>query len=441
MTTKSTDRYFIRMKGLPWHSTPGNIQTFFGDVELQPGYVHIIKMPDGRDSGEALVGVSSEEEFKKCLKRDKKFMGKRYIELYEATEDEWKRITNRKHRTNKVPISDNSHVILMRGLPFSAQEDDCISFFKGVKCLGVHLTKDRYGRPSGQGYAEFPTEDDFNKGLKFDRQHMQNRYIELFKSSVKELVNAMQNSQAHNHENKNNHTNYRENDYEPKHRNDNYNDRSSRGGQNRNHNHKKFDDYSNKPKKMYCVQLLGLGSTVNEKDLHEFFRSIQCQALRIHRRYDGGEVFVEVANENAAKVALSHDGEFINGKQVRINNYDYNVMLQKILPKVNHGPTAPEVRLITYNKKTAPTIPLSPSNHTTQNNFAQNLASYPSTRLVASPPLTQTTNPMVLPASGHQLGFSPILPATPTNFSNGYPTQFPYLASPTPVLNGAQSFI
>ena len=71
--------------------------------------------------GECLVGIEAEEDFQNCMACDKHFMGKRYIELYEASQQEWERITNRIHRTNKVPIDPNSFVILMRGLPYSAQ--------------------------------------------------------------------------------------------------------------------------------------------------------------------------------------------------------------------------------------------------------------------------------------------------------------------------------
>lgn len=308
--------FFIRMKGLPWHSSVEDVFTFFKGIDIDQKWVHIIKMPDGRDSGECLVGVPTQNEFEMCLSFDKHYMGKRYIELYEASQQEWDRVTNRIHRTNKVPINPNSFVLLMRGLPYSAQEDDCISFFGGINCLGVHLTKDKFGRPSGQGYAEFESEDDFTAALEFDRSHMQNRYIELFKSTHSDLLTAMRNQKESKFRRQNN---------------NNYNVHVGGqyaqvgGARHAYHNHP-----NNDREKKFVVSMIGLAPESSEGDIRLFFEIEDVFPLRIHMKSDCSECFVELRNLEEQQKAISLSRSQINGRIVEVLRCEWDELVSKI---------------------------------------------------------------------------------------------------------------
>lgn len=43
---------------------------------------------------------------------------------------------------------------------------------------GIHFIYTREGRPSGEAFVEFETEDDINIALKKDRETMGHRYVE-----------------------------------------------------------------------------------------------------------------------------------------------------------------------------------------------------------------------------------------------------------------------
>ena len=43
---------------------------------------------------------------------------------------------------------------------------------------GIHLTQSHEGRPSGEGYVEFNTEDSLEKALKKNKEHIGTRYVE-----------------------------------------------------------------------------------------------------------------------------------------------------------------------------------------------------------------------------------------------------------------------
>lgn len=77
---------------------------------------------------------------------------------------------------------DEGFVVKLRGLPWSATVDEILKFFKDSTVIGgadgVHMTTSREGRPSGEAFVEFATEEDLKLALKRDRDHMGNRYIE-----------------------------------------------------------------------------------------------------------------------------------------------------------------------------------------------------------------------------------------------------------------------
>lgn len=80
---------------------------------------------------------------------------------------------------------DDGYVVKLRGLPWSATVEEILKFFWDSKVIGgtdgVHMTSSREGRPSGEAFVEFSTEEDLKQALKRDRDHMGNRYIEGIK--------------------------------------------------------------------------------------------------------------------------------------------------------------------------------------------------------------------------------------------------------------------
>jgi len=79
----------------------------------------------------------------------------------------------------------------MRGLPFSATSDEIIKFFSESKIAGgkdgIHLTFSRDGRPSGEAFVEFTSDEDLEKAVEKHNEHMGHRYIEVFKTKASEM--------------------------------------------------------------------------------------------------------------------------------------------------------------------------------------------------------------------------------------------------------------
>lgn len=177
-------RFVMRLRGLPWETSPADIEEFFEGVQLME--FKIIFLPNGRASGEAVVEVASQEESDVAMKMSGNNIGSRYIEIFKSTGDDMDKAMGRQTGGPGGGVENpNNSVIRMRGIPFSSLEGDVIEFFEqvSVKPARVHLIReDGIGRPSGMAFVEFSTEDESQSAMMCNRKNMGTRYIELFRA-------------------------------------------------------------------------------------------------------------------------------------------------------------------------------------------------------------------------------------------------------------------
>lgn len=82
-------------------------------------------------------------------------------------------------------------MIRLRGLPYSATAADVLGFLKGVNVengeKSIYFSAGSYGRSTGEVFVEVRSPEDLNVAMKYDREHMGGRYIEIFRSSRAQL--------------------------------------------------------------------------------------------------------------------------------------------------------------------------------------------------------------------------------------------------------------
>ena len=87
---------------------------------------------------------------------------------------------------------EDGFVVRVRGLPWSATTEEIASFFGECEIKGgqegIHMTMTREGRPSGEAYIEMESDEDCEKAVKKDRQHMGKRYVEGERNNTKDFV-------------------------------------------------------------------------------------------------------------------------------------------------------------------------------------------------------------------------------------------------------------
>ena len=78
------------------------------------------------------------------------------------------------------PPAVGPHRVRMRGLPFSATQQDIYEFFHPMVPTYVHFVYGSNGKFSGEVDAEFRTHEEASDAMRFDRKYINKRYIELF---------------------------------------------------------------------------------------------------------------------------------------------------------------------------------------------------------------------------------------------------------------------
>lgn len=76
--------------------------------------------------------------------------------------------------------SETGHFILMKGLPYSATQQDIATFFEPLSAVNILLECNGNGRATGNAYVDFATYEDATQAMSKHRATMQHRYIELY---------------------------------------------------------------------------------------------------------------------------------------------------------------------------------------------------------------------------------------------------------------------
>ena len=98
---KEEDGYVVRLRGLPWESSITDLRQFFSPLQMDESDVDIVIDGSGRPSGEAYVRLRDRDGMQMALNRNRKTMGKRYIEVYKSTLAEFNNPDQRKELERK----------------------------------------------------------------------------------------------------------------------------------------------------------------------------------------------------------------------------------------------------------------------------------------------------------------------------------------------------
>ncbi|XP_075457808.1 heterogeneous nuclear ribonucleoprotein H isoform X1 [Ascaphus truei] len=187
--SESCDGFVVKIRGLPWSCSPGEIESFFSECKIanDAAGVHFIYTREGRPSGEAFVEFETEDDLKLGVKKDRETMGHRYVEVFKSNTVEMDWVL--KHTGPNSPDTANDGFVRLRGLPFGCSKEEIVQFFSGLEIVpnGITLPVDFQGRSTGEAFVQFASQEIAEKALKKHKERIGHRYIEIFKSSRAEV--------------------------------------------------------------------------------------------------------------------------------------------------------------------------------------------------------------------------------------------------------------
>uniref|UniRef100_A0A8C5LRN7 G-rich RNA sequence binding factor 1 n=1 Tax=Leptobrachium leishanense TaxID=445787 RepID=A0A8C5LRN7_9ANUR len=202
---KASSMFIVRVRGLPWSCTADDVLNFFAECNVRNGAdgVHFIFNRDGKPRGDAVIEFETAEDLLKAVEQHKKYMGQRYVEVFEMNQKEAESLLNRMHAaispTRPTPMSQTSQtsppsdgIVRLRGLPYSCTEQDILNFFSGLDIAdeGITFVLDQRGRKSGEAFVQLLSQEHADQALLKHKQEIGSRYIEIFPSRRSEVQTA-----------------------------------------------------------------------------------------------------------------------------------------------------------------------------------------------------------------------------------------------------------
>uniref|UniRef100_A0A3B4GPF6 Probable RNA-binding protein 19 n=1 Tax=Pundamilia nyererei TaxID=303518 RepID=A0A3B4GPF6_9CICH len=196
--SSATTEFTVKLRGVPFNVKEKQIREFM--TPLKPAAVRIGKNESGNRTGYVYVDLHSEEEVEKALKKNKDYIGGRYIEVFrvdalagknkrDGKEKETDRNFSRKLKEDEEEedVSESGRLFI-RNLPYTCTEEDIKDLFSKHGPLSDvlfpidTLTK----RPKGFAFVTYMIPENAVTALaQLDGHIFQGRMLHLLPSTVK----------------------------------------------------------------------------------------------------------------------------------------------------------------------------------------------------------------------------------------------------------------
>ncbi|KAM5193683.1 putative RNA-binding protein 19 isoform 2-T2 [Mantella aurantiaca] len=198
--TVPTTPYTIKLRGAPFNVTEQNVREFL--LPLKPAAIRIVRNCHGNKTGYIFVDFKNEEEIHKALKKNKDYMGGRYIEVFQVEQakdtsqsgkEQSRPWEQKKNDSGLQEDLSESGRLFVRNLPYSCTEADLEALFsKYGQISEIHFPIDKLTKkPKGFAFVTFLiTEHAVKAYAEVDGQIFQGRMLHVLPSTVKQEEEA-----------------------------------------------------------------------------------------------------------------------------------------------------------------------------------------------------------------------------------------------------------
>ena len=197
----------VFLKGLPFTVTENEVREFFTDLLVDD--IVLLKNENGSNNGRGLVKFATREDANEGLKRDRRYIGSRYIEISMTTANDWYRTTGRPpmvvnrnnfererspirnqrnpqiHARAQSPMAqmlitpDDEYCVLVDNMSFTVEKEDIKKLFHHTKLEDdqiLHLM-DNEERRTRSSFVLFKNQRDYCEALSQEKRLFFNRWV------------------------------------------------------------------------------------------------------------------------------------------------------------------------------------------------------------------------------------------------------------------------
>ncbi|XP_067094391.1 RNA binding motif protein 12Bb [Osmerus mordax] len=330
--SNSVGDLFLFLKGMPFSVTEDEVRHFFQGLIIDA--MILMKNHRGQNNGKGIVKFTTRQDAREGMKRDREYIGSRFVELYPATEEEWinangamaenadefthkyrkgssppyrqrypqERARSRSpvgHSLKCAPPADEEFCVLLENLSYSVQKRDVKELFRnaGLQDDQILYLLDSEAKRTRSLFVLFRSLKDYCDALTHHKKEFLNRCLYISPISKEKMVSILETN---------------------KHTADELPERHSRSQERLSLSH--IDPYNSDK---VCLYVRNLPFDVRKVEIMDFFLGFSISEdsvilLRDNRGAGIGEALVIFQTEVEAMTAQSLNGQRFLGSELML---------------------------------------------------------------------------------------------------------------------------
>ncbi|KAL1259236.1 hypothetical protein QQF64_009813 [Cirrhinus molitorella] len=208
------DQLYMKLTGMPFTATKDNVYDFFSGLQIED--IMFLRNPRGLSNGQAIVRFATKENAAEGLKRDRQYMGPRYIQLTRCSEEQWlaegglvkpdsrKRASSERARS-RSPISYKSrsrsptheeYCVMFENLPFMVEKRNLRALLHPVSLKDdqIIIFAQKKDDRTKSAVVVFRNLTDYCAGLAHNKEMVMNKVVYVTPISKEKMVTMLESS-------------------------------------------------------------------------------------------------------------------------------------------------------------------------------------------------------------------------------------------------------